>query len=68
MGVLLFEIVFWLYFWIAVFEDIEKAGNNLLDFVLGELGANPDHEAGYFRHMGLPPSGWFLKPHSTLLR
>ena len=54
---LLFEIVFWLNFWIAVFEDIEKAGNNLLYFVLGELGANPDDEAGYSRHRGLPPGG-----------
>jgi hypothetical protein len=50
IGVLLFEIVFWLYFGIAVFEDIEKAGNNLLYFILGELGANPDDEAGYSRH------------------
>jgi hypothetical protein len=55
MGVLLFEIVFWFYFWIAVFENIEKAGNNLLYFVLGELGAYPDDEAGYFGHRGLPP-------------
>ena len=57
MGVLLFEIVFWLNFWIAVFENIEKAGNNLLYFVLGELGAYPDDETGYFGHMGLPPGG-----------
>jgi len=56
--VLLFEIVFWFNFWIAVFENIEKAGNNLLYFVLGELGANPDDEAGYSRHRGLPPDGW----------
>jgi hypothetical protein len=55
--VLLFEIVFWLNFWIAVFENIEKAGNNLLYFVLGELGAYPDDETGYFGHMGLPPGG-----------
>jgi len=68
IGVLLFEIVSWLYFWIAVFENIDQAGNNLLYFVLGELGANPDDEAGYSRHRGLPPTGWFLKPHSTLLR
>jgi hypothetical protein len=59
MGVLLFEIVFWFYFWIAVFEDIEKAGNNLLYFVLGELGAYPNDEAGYSRQSGLPPCGWF---------
>lgn len=52
---LLFEIVFWLYVWVAIFEDIEKAGNNLLDFVLGEFGADPDDETGYFGHMGLPP-------------
>jgi hypothetical protein len=65
--VFFFEIVFWLYFWIAVFEDLEKAGNNLLYFVLGELGANPNNEAGDSRHGGLPPSGWFRKPHSTLL-
>ena len=58
MRVLLFEIVFWFNFGIAVFEDIEKAGNNLLYFVLGELGANPDDEAGYSGHRGLPPSGW----------
>jgi hypothetical protein len=50
IGVLLFEIVFWLYFRIAVFEHIEKAGNNLLYLVLGELGADPDDEAGYSRH------------------
>jgi hypothetical protein len=50
IGVLLFEIVFWLYFRIAVFEHIEKAGNNLLYFVLGELGANPDDEPGYSGH------------------
>jgi hypothetical protein len=56
--VLLFEIVFWFNFWIAVFENIEKAGNNLLYFVLGELGANPDNEAGYFGHWGLPPVVW----------
>jgi hypothetical protein len=55
MGVLLFEVVFWLNFWIAVFENIEKAGNNLLYFSLGELGAYPDDETGYFGHMGLPP-------------
>jgi hypothetical protein len=54
---LLFEIVFWLNFWIAVFENIEKAGNNLLYFSLGELGAYPDDETGYFGHMGLPPGG-----------
>src|SRR4030067_2274389 len=59
MGVLLFEIVFWLYFWIAVLENLEKAGNNLLYFVLGEFGANPNDKAGYSRHRGLPPSGWF---------
>jgi hypothetical protein len=53
--VLLFEIVFWLNFWIAVFENIEKAGNNLLYFPLGELGTYPDDETGYFGHMGLPP-------------
>jgi hypothetical protein len=56
--VLLFEIVFWLYFWIAVFENIEKASNNLFYFALGEFGAYPDDETGYFGHMGLPPSGW----------
>jgi hypothetical protein len=48
--VLLFEIVFGFNFWIAVLENIEKAGNNLLDFVLGELGANPDDETGYSGH------------------
>jgi len=48
--VLLFEIIFWFNFGIAVFENIQKAGNNLLDFVLGELGADPDDEAGYSRH------------------
>jgi hypothetical protein len=53
--VLLFEIVFWLNFWVAVFENIDEAGNNLLNFPLGELGANPDDEAGYFGHMSLPP-------------
>jgi hypothetical protein len=63
---LLFEIVFWFNFWIAVFENIEKAGNNLLYFVLGELGANPDDEAGYFGHMGFPPV--VCKLHSTLFR
>jgi hypothetical protein len=56
--VLFFEIVFGFNFWVAVFEDIEKADNNLLYFVLGELGANPNDEAGYFGHWGLPPSGW----------
>jgi hypothetical protein len=45
--VLLFEIVFRFNFGIAVFQDIKKASNNLLYFVLGELGANPDDEAGY---------------------
>jgi len=64
--VLLFEIVSGFNFWIAVFENIEKAGNNLLYFVLGELGANPDDEAGYSRHRGLPPV--VVKLHSTLLR
>ncbi len=65
MGVLLFEIVFWLYFWITVFENIEKAGNNLLYFVLGELGAYPDDETGYFGHMGLPPvvRTNYIQPH-----
>jgi len=53
--VLLFEIVIWLYFWIAVFENIEKGGNNFLYFVLGELGAYPDDKTGYFGYMGLPP-------------
>jgi len=66
--VLLFEIVFWLYFGIAVFEHIKKASNNLLYFILGELGANPDDEASYFGHRRLPPAEWFPKPHSTLLR
>jgi len=56
--VFLFEIVFWFHFRIAVFEDVEKAGNNLLYFVLGELGADPDDEAGYSRHRGLPPCRW----------
>jgi hypothetical protein len=55
--VLLFEIVFWLNFWIALLENIEKAGNNPLYFSPGEFGAYPDHEAGYFGHMGLPPGG-----------
>jgi hypothetical protein len=50
IGVLLFEIVFGLYFWITVFEDLDQAGNNLLYFALGELGANPDDEAGYSGH------------------
>ena len=63
---LLFEIVFRFHFWIAVFENIKQAGNNLLYFVLGELGANPDHKSGYSRHGGLPLRGWVLKPHSTL--
>jgi hypothetical protein len=66
--VLLFEIIFWLNVWIAVFENIEEAGDNLLDFVLGELGANPDNEAGYFRHRGLASVTMVAKPHSTLLR
>jgi hypothetical protein len=48
--VLLFEIVFGFNIWIAVFEDIEQAGNNLLYFVLGKLGANPDDEAGNSAH------------------
>jgi hypothetical protein len=65
MGVLLFEIVFWLYFWIAVFENIEKAGNNLLYFSLGELGAYPDDETGYFGHRVLPPvvRTNYIQPH-----
>jgi hypothetical protein len=65
MGMLLFEIVFWFYFWIAVFENIEKAGNNLLYFSLGELGAYPDDETGYFGHMGLPPvvRTNYIQPH-----
>jgi len=66
IGVLLFEIVFWFNFWIAVFENIEQAGNNLLYFVLGELEANPDDEANYSRHKKLPPV--VLKLHSTLFR
>jgi len=63
--VLLFEIIFRLNFWIAVFENIEKAGNNLLYFVLGELGAYPDDETGYFRHRGLPPvvRTNYIQPH-----
>jgi len=64
--VLFFEIIFGFNFWVAVLEDIEKAGNNLLYFVLGELGANPDDETGYFGHGGLPPV--VLKLHSTLLQ
>ena len=65
MGVLLFEIVFWLNFWIAVFENMEKVGNNLLYFVLGELGAYSDDETGYFGHMGLPPvvRTNYIQPH-----
>jgi len=66
IGVLLFEIVSGFNFWIAVLENIEKAANNLLYFVFGELGANPDDEAGYSRHWGLPPV--VRKLHSTLLR
>jgi len=53
--VLLFEIVFGFNFRITIFEDIEEAGNNLLDFILRELGANPDDEAGYSGHGSLPP-------------
>jgi len=41
----------------AVFENIEKACNNLLYFGLGEFGAYPDDETGYFGHMGFPPGG-----------
>jgi len=65
MGMLLFEIVFWFYFWIAVFENIEKAGNNLLYFSLGEFGAYPDDETGYFGHRDLPPVVWanYIQPH-----
>lgn len=59
---LLFEIVFGFNFWIAVSEDIEKAGNNLLYFALGELGANPDDEAGDLGHRGLPPGGRCANP------
>jgi hypothetical protein len=55
MGIL-FEIVFWLNSRIAIFDDIEKAANNLLYFVLGELATYPDDETGYFRHTGLSPS------------
>jgi hypothetical protein len=63
--VLLFEIIFRLNFWIAVFENIEKAGNNLLYFVLGELGAYPDDETGYFGHRDLPPvvRTNYIQPH-----
>ena len=64
---LLFEIVFWFNFRVSVFENIEKTGNNLLYFVLGELGANPDDEAGYFGHRGLA-SGIVFQLHLTLLR
>jgi len=52
--VFLFEIVFGFHFGITVLEDIEKAGNDFLNFVFGELGADPDDETGYFRHGGLP--------------
>lgn len=63
IGMLLFEIVFWFYLWITLFEDIEKAclrthrqmGNNLLYLSLGKLGTYPDDETGW----GLPPV-WFF--------
>src|SRR5512135_612313 len=55
VGMLLFEVVFWLHFWVAVLEDIDKAAHDLLDFTLRELRAYPDDEAGYFGHTGLPP-------------
>ena len=67
VGVLLFEIVFWFHFWIAVLKDIDKTGNNLLDFALRELRAYPDDEPGYFGHMGLPPL-WSRNYIQTLLR
>ncbi|OPY74080.1 MAG: hypothetical protein A4E62_00055 [Syntrophorhabdus sp. PtaU1.Bin002] len=52
---LLFEIVFWLHFWIAVVKDIGKTPHDLLDLTLREFRAYPDDEAGYFGHMDLPP-------------
>jgi len=63
--VLLFEIIFWLYLWIAVFKHIEKAGNNLLYFVLGELGTNPDDETGYFGHRGACLQMVFATPFNS---
>jgi hypothetical protein len=55
MGVLLLEVVFGFYFWIAVLKNIDESGNNLLYFTFGELRADPDDETGYFGHRGLPP-------------
>jgi hypothetical protein len=55
MGVLFFEIVFWLYFRIAVLEDINKAFDNLFYLTFCELGTYPDDETGDLCHMGLSP-------------
>jgi hypothetical protein len=57
IGVLLFESVFWFYLWITVLQDIDKTGDDLLDFGFCKLRAYPDDETGYFGHMGLPPLG-----------
>jgi hypothetical protein len=39
---------------IAVLENFNKAFDNLLYLVLGELGTDPNNETGYFSHKGLP--------------
>jgi hypothetical protein len=61
---LLFEIVFWLHFRIAVVKDIGKAAHDLLDLTLREFRAYPDDEAGYFGHTGLPPL-WVSQTHKN---
>ena len=57
IGVLLLEVVFGFYFWIAVSENIYKTSDNLFYLTSCELRAYPDDEAGYSVHKGLPPCG-----------
>ncbi|RJP55594.1 MAG: hypothetical protein C4549_07995 [Deltaproteobacteria bacterium] len=57
IGVLLFEVIFGFYFWIAVLENIYETIDNLLYLIPCKLRTYPDDETGYFGHNGLPPGG-----------
>lgn len=46
---LLFEIIPWFDFRIAIFEDIRQSDDDLFNLGLCELGADPNNKPGNFR-------------------
>ncbi len=44
VGMLVFEVVFWLKFGIFIMQDFHKLVNNVQDLLAVKMSANPDNE------------------------